>query len=727
MLENDAMLGTNLTELRQSSLSSIAAFLALIGYGWLMLVIWPITGGRAPVASFIGSALLIVGALVGLGRRESHWRWARLAVVLASLAAVGLALFEYQTMAIACLFILPITFASILINHNASFAVFVVVLAGTLLLTKSTAESRATTDVVLPLLVLGITTVASWLSGRNLHTALAWVWDGYDRAHRNELIAREGQAELRRALKALDEATHRLERANHMLSIARDQAEEARRLKQQFAQTISHELRTPLNLIVGFTDLMVQSPEYYGGRLLPAYARDLGIIHRNARHLQSLVNDVLDLARIEAAQMGIRPEKTEPHALVEDAVEATRSLVEVRGVALRREIEPNLPTLWVDEGRIRQVLLNLLSNAARFTDQGSITVRVRRDPDGVVFEVADTGVGIAQEEIGGLFEEFRQVNGSLRRARGGAGLGLSISKRFVELHGGTITVESEVGKGSTFRFVLPHLQQGPLEAGVEGLPVTHSSSPIATRRLGTVREPPLLLAVTHSPAAASLLLRYVHGCRTIAVRDLDDARQIALQSLPQGVVIDSSCYPIDCEELRRMSQDWGIPSTMFMACPLPGEEPLRLQVAADGYLIKPVSRDSLWDILRPYGDDVDSVLVVDDDPDFVRLMSRLLDSPVRRYRVLTAYSGGEALELCRHHQPDLLFLDMVLPDMGGSQVIQKLRADLATRDVPIVVVSAQEEVETSPPLSGTMVATRPSGLPVGEIVRWLQQMLEMPS
>ena len=176
-----------------------------------------------------------------------------------------------------------------------------------------------------------------------------------------------------------------------------------------------------------------------------------------------------------------------------------------------------------------------------------------------------------------------------------------------------------------------------------------------------------------------------------------------------------------------MSQDWGIPSTMFMACPLPGEEPLRLQVAADGYLIKPVSRDSLWDILRPYGDDVDSVLVVDDDPDFVRLMSRLLDSPVRRYRVLTAYSGGEALELCRHHQPDLLFLDMVLPDMGGSQVIQKLRADLATRDVPIVVVSAQEEVETSPPLSGTMVATRPSGLPVGEIVRWLQQMLEMPS
>ena len=725
MLENDATLDTNLGELQQSSLSSIAVFLGLLGYLWLMWSIWPITGGRAPLASLVGSAILIAGALLGLQRGRKHSRGARLAVVLASAVAVGLALIEYRITLIACLFILPITFASILIDHSASFVVFVVVSITTWLLGQTSAEARTPVELLLPLLVLWITTMASWLSGRNLHTALAWVWTGYDRAHRNEVIAREGQAELRRALKALDEATHRLERANHMLSIARDQAEEARRLKQQFAQTISHELRTPLNLIVGFTDLMVQSPEYYGGRLLPSYARDLGIIHRNARHLQSLVNDVLDLARIEAAQMGIRPEKTEPHRLVEDAVEATRSLVEVRGVALRTEIEPDLPSLWVDEGRIRQVLLNLLSNAARFTDQGSITVRVRRHQDEVLFEVADTGVGIAEEDIHGLFEEFRQVSGGLRRARGGAGLGLAISKRFVELHGGTIAVESQVGAGSIFWFTLPCLHQAHIEAGAESLALTKSSSQVSTRRLGAVREPPLLLAVTHSPAAASLLLRYVHGCRTVAVRDLDHARQIAHQLLPQGIVIDSNCHPIDDQELQRMSQEWGIASTMFMACPLPGEEPLRLQVSADGYLIKPISRDSLWDVLRPYGDRVDTVLVVDDDRDFVRLMSRLLDSPVRRYRVLNAYSGEEALELCRHHQPDLLFLDMVLPDIGGNQVIQKLRSDPSTKELPIVVVSAQEEIETSPLLPGTMIATQPSGLAVGEIVRWLQQMLEL--
>jgi signal transduction histidine kinase len=225
---------------------------------------------------------------------------------------------------------------------------------------------------------MGLVALASYLSENNLYTALDWLWHAYGLAHKNEQEAFERRAELRRALKALDEATHRLERANYMLVLAHDEAETARRLKQEFPQTISHELRTPLNLIVGFTELMIESPEHYKEPLAPAYLRDLNIVHRNASHLQKLVNDVLDLARIEAAQVAMLPEETDPAVLVREAVNTARSLIESRHLALHTEIEPDLPHLWVDPTRIRQVIFNLLNNAARFTEQGSVTVRVCR-------------------------------------------------------------------------------------------------------------------------------------------------------------------------------------------------------------------------------------------------------------------------------------------------------------------------------------------------------------
>ncbi|MBC7239137.1 MAG: hypothetical protein H5T71_03435, partial [Chloroflexi bacterium] len=234
-------------------------------------------------------------------------------------------------------------------------------------------------------------------------------------------------------------------------------------MKQQFAQTISHELRTPLNLIISFTELMIQTPEYYEAPLPPKYARDLGIIYRNARHLQSLINDVLDLARIEAAQMALITEETDLSALTYEAVNTVRSLVESRGLALHTNIPPALPRLRVDPRRIRQVLFNLLSNAVRFTEKGSITVTVMQQDNEIVFAIRDTGIGIADEDKTRIFEEFRQADSGTHRRYGGAGLGLAISKRFVELHGGRIWVESQVGQGSTFYFTLPITQDLPLE------------------------------------------------------------------------------------------------------------------------------------------------------------------------------------------------------------------------------------------------------------------------
>jgi signal transduction histidine kinase/CheY-like chemotaxis protein len=710
----------NLIELQADSLQVLALFTGLVGYVWLALVLWPVTGARAPLTAWAGSSALVLGLLLCYLLRKRPPRVASMVLIAASLVAVTCAVLAFRAYILACLFFLPIVFAGVLLGQGTVFAVAI------LAIVLSVAAGRSglglpfySAGVFLPIGVIALAAIAAWLSARNLYVAIEWVWRGYERAHDNERVAREGQAELRRALKALDEATYRLERANYMLGLARDQAEEARRLKQQFAQTISHELRTPLNLIVGFTELMAESPEYYGGQLPPAYVRDLGIVHRNACHLQTLVNDVLDLARIEAAQMGILPEETDPGALAQEAVNTARSLVESRGLALQIDVAPGLPRLWLDPTRIRQVLFNLLNNAARFTDQGTITVIVRREDGEVTFAVADTGVGIAAEDIARVFEEFQQLDGTTRRQHTGAGLGLAISRRFVELHGGRIWVESKPGLGSTFYFSLP-VERVELVAAPTSRPLGKAATPSTAP--GDER---ILLAVTRSPSAATLLARYVRGCRTVVAHDFEQARHLARQVMPQAVIVDAACKALAAGQLEALAHEWGLLHTPFMTCALPGEDPLQQRLSVDGYLVKPVSRQNLWDVLRRFGGEVDNVLAVDDDRDFVRLLGRLLDSPVRRYQVTGAYTAQEGLAIMRHRPPDLVLLDLRLPDMDGLQVVERMRSTPAWRHIPIIIVSAQDEADSVRTLTGGALFAKGGGLLPGEVVQWVQSVVDM--
>jgi len=711
-------LDENLTVLRADSLKTFALLVGLLGYFWLIRTVWPETGGEIPsIEALIGSGLMVLSASLSYALRERSLHIASPLFVVGALVASACCMLTFQSFDLAYLFILPVIFASVLLGQVA----FLIVACMAIALTLTIGLIRIGVSIpsaALPAVIIALTALASWLSARNLHTALAWVWSGYERARHNEEVTRERAGELRRALKALDEATHRLERTNYMLALARDQAEEARRLKQQFAQTISHELRTPLNLIVGFTELMTESPEHYGGTLAPAYLRDLNIVHRNACHLQGLVNDVLDLARIEAAQMSILLEKTDPTVLVQEVVSTARSLVEARGLALHTEVEPGLPPLWLDPTRIRQVLFNLLSNAARFTDEGSITVGVRQQEDQVIFAVVDTGTGIAPGDISCIFEEFEQADGSTRRRHGGAGLGLAISKRFVELHDGRIWVESQVGRGSKFYFSLPTGQVDPAVT-------TSRLRGVVSRETPKGSEEPVLLAVGRSPAASALLTRYVRGCRTVAIPDLEQARHTAQQLMPQVVVIDQASVELDSGRLERLIQNWGMPRVPFIVCPLPGEELLRQRLAVDGYLIKPVTRRTLWDMLRQFGEDVDRVLVVDDDQDFVLLMGRMLeDSPVRHYHVISAYSGHEALGLMRQHRPDLVLLDLGLPDMPGFQMVKRIRSAPDWKCIPIIIVTARDELDHHEILTGPIMIAKAGGLTPGEVVRWIQSVVD---
>lgn len=710
---------SNLSDLRAGSLTRMVLLSSAIGLIWFDVMAWPgVDRGPRALAGWVGVLVLLSAAAASelLRGRSVALASALLTagVWLAALCAQLLLPTDQGTY----LFIFPILVASVLSGPTAALACAGAGgLAGLLIGTRLWGLGLLSPDVWLPMAMILAATLAVRLLTRNLYTALDWAWSSYERACRNEEAARAGQAELRRVLKALDEATYRLERTNRMLSVARDEAEQARRLKQQFAQTVSHELRTPLNLVVGFTELMLKSPEYYGSPLPIPYSRDLTIVHRNACHLQTLVNDVLDLARIEAAQLSITFEQVDPACLVHQVGEAVRSLVDVRGLELRLEVEPGLPTVWLDPTRIRQVLFNLINNAVRFTERGSVTVAVRRKEDKIEFRVTDTGIGIAPSDIPRAFEEFQQLDGTTKRRHGGTGLGLAISKRFVDLHGGRIWAESQLGQGSSFFFELP--LSGPDAAAVPGL---HTS--VATLSCAAPEDEALLVVVTQSPAGAALLSRYLPNCRVVAFRDLEQARLAAGRILPQGVVIDTVLTKLNSRSLENLARQWSLPHTLFVACPLPGEDLFRRQLAVDGYLTKPITQDQLWDVLRPFGEGIDRLLVIDDEEDFVRLITRLLQNPLRRYQVVPAYTGRQGLEQMARSAPDLVLLDLSLPDMEGSEVARRIRANAAWRRVPIVAVSAQEGgTGEHGALAGAVTVVKPGGVSGGELVRWLGALI----
>lgn len=726
----------NLAELRSQTLKVLVSICSVIGYAWLIVIVWPIEGWKVFTESAIGCAFLLIGTMLSFVLRRRYPAVISYLVIVGILAAITSVILTFDIPSLHFLFVLPIVLGSVLLSPLGMLAV--TTLSGLLVATINFWHLLIPWQSInnwLPILVLFLVGTTSWISVHNLYTALDWVWHAYERATENEARARDGQAELRRVLKTLDETTYRLERVNYALVLARDQAEEALKIKQEFARTISHELRTPLNLIEGFTEMMTQNPEYYDVELTPNFTRDLMIVYRNARHLHSLLNDVLDLARIEAAQLVIIPEETDPATLVQEVVSTARSLIDSRGLTLHVIVEPDLPHLWLDPTRIRQVLINLLSNATRFTEQGNITIHVYEEADKVVFSVADTGIGIAPADLSRVFEEFRQLDSSgTRRRNGGAGLGLSISQRFVELHGGRIWVESETGKGSTFYFALPVGRPGVLPLPVEVLqPVanetTNSGIRRAPRRLGAnlTHDLPLVLVVTSSSIAASLLTQHIRGGQTFVVHDLEQARLMASRLLPQVVLLDEALLDASGLDLVNLPQSWGLPLSYFLASPLPSEEPVHPRLRVDGYLVKPVSRDSLWSVLRQFGEDIDRVLIADEDPDFVRMLDRQLSVSSRRYQVTAAYSGAEAVELARRQQPHLALLSLNLPDALGMQLVEQFRTDESLQRCRIVAISAQDEFYALRTLSGTLRIAREGGLQPSEVVRWVQQGLREAS
>ncbi|MFN8449203.1 MAG: ATP-binding protein [Anaerolineae bacterium] len=300
--------------------------------------------------------------------------------------------------------------------------------------------------------------VAALVAG-DLYQIAEWALENYQRERRVAGELFENRAALEQSLNRSTALGERLQETNVELDQARAAAEEAKHFRGQFLANMSHELRTPLNAIIGFSETMLRYPAMYEGVRLPnAYEADLQQIYTSGRQLLTLINDILDLAKVDAGKLDMRMGRVELQPLLTAVVSTASGLVGSKPVRLETDIPDYLPEVWADEARVRQVLLNLYSNAAKFTERGVIRLTAQEHNDGVLISLSDTGIGISQDNLEVIFEEFKQAETGARDPRSGAGLGLAISRQLMTLMGGRIWVESEVGKGSTFHFTLQPYQ-----------------------------------------------------------------------------------------------------------------------------------------------------------------------------------------------------------------------------------------------------------------------------
>jgi signal transduction histidine kinase/CheY-like chemotaxis protein len=564
------------------------------------------------------------------------------------------------------------------------------------------------------LAALALSATLAWQVVRTLYTALDWAWMMQERADQLLETARDRQGELSRALNSLEKTDWILRRARRELIIARRQAEKARLMKEQFAANVSHELRTPLSLLLGFSEVMHLSPEVYGDIEWPlALRRDVYQIYRNSRHLLAMVNDVLDLSRFEIVGFTLEREPTRLEALLRDVAEIAAYLFRGKPVQLAVKATPGLPELEIDRIRIRQVLFNLLNNAARFTDEGSVRVETTRVDGEVVIAVSDTGPGIPEDRLPHIFEEFYQIDRSLHRKHGGAGLGLAICKHFVEAHGGRIWVESQTGVGSTFRFTLPIPGQH--------VPVAHltMSRPV---ELCAASTKPLILVVDPDPTVVSLVGRHVETCDVIQVDDPGRVTEATMLHHPEAIVYN---VPPEGKAPRAdLAGDGSISLPVpIIECSLPSQAWLTNELAVMSCLTKPFSAEMLLREINRLRE-VHDVLVVDDDRGFCELVERILQTSGRDVTVRQAYDGEDALLAMAQSRPDLLLLDLIMPNVDGFQVLREMERRAELRKVPVVLVTATSYSEdTLANHGGRIVIHRTNGLGIAETLRCLRAVV----
>ena len=501
----------------------------------------------------------------------------------------------------------------------------------------------------------------------------------------NEIVNREKRLQEwnTNLAKIVEERTNELAVTVMEAKQAREEAETANRTKSAFLSNMSHELRTPMNAIIGYSEMLIEEANDMGQ---DEFVPDLKKIHSAGKHLLGLINDVLDISKIEAGKMTLYIEEVAVSSLVTEVAATIQPLIEKNQNKLVIVCPVEIETFRADVTKVRQTLFNLLSNAAKFTHAGTITLTVasKQDEmrDWITFCVSDTGIGMTSDQLGKLFQAFVQADASTTRKYGGTGLGLAISRKFCQLMGGDITVISEAGKGTSFTAKIPVRVEDPDMP----VPSPEEPPPIDGNR-------PLILAIDDDPAVLDILTRNLtrEGYAVRTATNGEEGVALARTLQPRLITLDVMMPSMDgwsvLTALKADPTTFGIPVVMIS---IVEERQLGFALGAAEYLTKPIDRNRLMDILAKYaGSEVrQTALVVDDLPDNRTLLAALLER--EGWNVLQADNGRTALQTVDHQQPSLILLDLMMPVMDGFEFLRELRQREDGRLIPVVVVTAKD-------------------------------------
>jgi PAS domain S-box-containing protein len=489
--------------------------------------------------------------------------------------------------------------------------------------------------------------------------------------------------DLRASEEQYRKLTASLETANRELEMRNREVERATNMKSKFLASMSHELRTPLNAIVGFSDLLAdESP----GPLNPKQKRFLTHIKQGSAHLLQLINDILDLSKIEAGLLELRCEDFQLKDALPEVLSTIRPLAMTKNIQVDQSLQSDL-ALYADRVRFKQILYNLLSNAVKFTPKdGRVEVTCHKEGNFVCISVTDTGIGIRPEDQAMVFEEFRQVDGGAAAAQQGTGLGLAITKRLIEQQGGKITLTSELGKGSCFSFTLP---AGTVLSQAEGSERESTGLGIAL----PVHRKPLILIVDDEPPARELMASYLESEYRVAMADSGpDAIAKAKALQPDAITLDVLMSGGDGFQalvaLKAAPETENIP---IIVVSIIDNKQVGFALGAVDYLIKPIPKGALLESLRKHipdpSDDDSAILLVDDDPRTLELLTETLHSA--GYQTQGVQSGARALEVLASKLVGAVVLDLMMPGMDGFEVIRHLRQDAALKNLPVFVMTAK--------------------------------------
>jgi len=474
-------------------------------------------------------------------------------------------------------------------------------------------------------------------------------------------------------------------KAEDGLATANKRLQVVSQAKSEFLANMSHELRTPLNSIIGFSEILLEKTF---GNLNEKQMRYVSNIHTSGKHLLELINDILDLSKIEARKIEIKYEEFSLKEMLSECQTLVKNMASKKNIALKFEVEDLPFNISADPVRFKQIMYNLLSNAIKFTpDGGMVNVEAKHANGMLQISVKDTGIGIAKEHREKIFEEFYQVDSSYSKKYEGTGLGLPLTKMLVELHRGKIWVESELEKGSTFTFTIPQRLK-------EGIPEVHA----VEERLAPVKEEgkPTILVVEDEKQARELLTIYLEavGYQVVCAFDGMEAIEKAKELRPSLITLDiilpkKGGFEV-LQELKTLPETKDIPIIISIV----ENKELGLSLGAADYLVKPVDGEELIRKLGNYGftskvkENPVNILVVDDNPKDVELLASILEP--EGFGVIKAYGGKEGIELAIERNPNAIILDLLMPEMNGFEVVHRLKGDPRARDIPIFVCTSKD-------------------------------------